>query len=266
MRSRFSDSTPPPGRRRPYGGPPVAGPPPRLLAPPGAWSFTTWLIVINVAVFVVDRLLKYFVVYYEFGPFAMGPLEYWGHFSATAALQYGQLWRVITFQFLHANLIHILFNMFMLYFFGKFIERYLGPRRFLAFYLICGVAGAAGYLLLLLSGWLVTAPGMPLVGASAGIFGVLMAAAFVAPDADVYIYGVLPVKLRHLALLLIGLAVYTIVFFGEQPGHNAGGEAAHLGGALMGLLLIRRPVLLNWARKLGPREPKFLKRKPPAGR
>jgi membrane associated rhomboid family serine protease len=54
-----------------------------------------------------------------------------------------EFWRFISFQFLHANLSHLLFNMIGLYFFGSIVEQYLGSKRYLAFYLLCGVAGAA---------------------------------------------------------------------------------------------------------------------------
>jgi membrane associated rhomboid family serine protease len=83
--------------------------------------------------------------------------------------------------------------------------------------------------------------GQPLVGASAGIFGVLVAAAVIAPDATVLIYGSIPAKLKTVAYVLLGVAVFTIF----SNGFNAGGEAAHLGGAVVGFFLIRRPELLN---------------------
>src|SRR5579884_2398963 len=99
------------------------------------WSVTTWLIVINIAVFVGDR-------------FTNGLLTDWGYFSADTAIYHAQAWRFISFQFLHAGLEHIFFNMLALYFFGPFIERYLGSTRYLAFYLLCGIAGAVMYLAL----------------------------------------------------------------------------------------------------------------------
>ena len=219
------------------------------------WSFNTWIIAINVLVFLADGLLVnvFRVGYIEqtpIGPVATGPIEFWGRFTATDAVLGGQIWRFISFQFLHANLPHIAMNMLGLFFFGPLIERYLGSRRYLAFSLLCGVAGPISYMLLWATHLLVTHPSTPLIGASAGVFGVLMAAAIVAPHTTVYIYGILPVKLRHVAWLLIGVAVYTVVFFGKKGGFNAGGEAAHLGGAAVGYLLVRRPDLLNWANRL----------------
>jgi membrane associated rhomboid family serine protease len=79
------------------------------------------------------------------------------------------------------------------------------------------------------------------VGASAGIFGILIAAAQVAPHATVLIYGVIPMKLRTMAWVLLGVAAY-MIFTG---GRNAGGEAAHLGGAVVGFLLMQFPRALD---------------------
>jgi membrane associated rhomboid family serine protease len=163
-----------------------------------------------------------------------------------------QVWRFVTFQFLHANLNHILFNLLTLFFFGPVVEAYLGGKRFLAFYLLCGVAGAAVYLLLNglavagqawfgpsfhPPGLLFNDPNTPLVGASAGVFGVIMAGAFLNPNAVVYLFFVIPMRLHTLAYGLLAFAVLAVIF----NWANAGGEAAHIGGALAGWYLIRNP-------------------------
>ena len=187
------------------------------------------------------------------------PLQAWLHFSTSTALWSAdsppgrglELWRFVGFQFLHANLSHLLFNMMALYFFGPIVERYLGGKRYLAFYLICGIAGGAMYLLLNFLGVqfpnahipfvLPNDPTTPLVGASAGIFGVIMAAAYLAPTAQVLLFFILPMPLRTLAYALVAMALLTI-FFGFN---NAGGEAGHLGGAIAGYWFIRHPDSLH---------------------
>lgn len=201
------------------------------------WSITTWLIVINIAVFVLNSLTRSPDNYY------LGWLYVWGFFSAQTVIGGLQLWRLITFQFLHAGLEHLLFNMIALYFFGPIVETYLGWRKYLAFYLLCGMAGGVMYMLLLGLGVLHDGPATPLIGASAGIFGVLVAGAKVAPDTTVMlIFPPIPMRLRVMAWIMLGIAVF-IVF---SNGQNAGGEAAHLGGAALGALLIWRPSLLNF--------------------
>ncbi|HEX4797272.1 MAG TPA: rhomboid family intramembrane serine protease [Humisphaera sp.] len=203
------------------------------------WSITIWLVAINVAVYVVDQLSNQ-------------KLTLWGAFSATTALHQFQLWRFLTFQFLHANNEHIIFNMIALYFFGPIVEDYLGRGRYLAFYLLCGVSGAATYMLLMrICGHaLDLTPDTPLVGASAGIFGILIASVRVVPDARVMLlFPPIPMKLRTVVWLFIGWAVLAIlreIFrIGNYANANAGGEAAHLGGALLGFILIRKPQLLK---------------------
>lgn len=207
------------------------------------WSATTWLIVINVAVFLLDRLLsREFVVAlyttrYPF-PLIFGPLEFWGYFSIDTSVYHLQLWRIITCQFLHANFQHLFWNMLGLFFFGQIVEGYFSSRRFLAFYLLCGSAGVLCYAILGFSGLLLTDRITPLVGASAGIFGVLVAAALIAPNLEIMLmFPPIPVPLKFLAIFMMGVALYTTF----SNGHNAGGEAAHLGGGLLGYLLYRYP-------------------------
>jgi len=228
------------------------------------WSFNTWIIVINVAVFVLGTLLlpahpmRPPVDYPGADPIDL--LTSWGHFSTSTALLHFQVWRFVTFQFLHANLIHILFNMISLYVFGPMVEQHLGSRRYLAFYLLCGCAGAALYLLLNLGGvvlykttgmvaplLLVNNTHMPLVGASAGIFGVLFAAAYLRPNQIItlLLFFILPISMRikTLAIALLVIAIFVLV----TGGDNAGGQAGHIGGAALGALLIRHANWLNWA-------------------
>ncbi len=166
-----------------------------------------------------------------------------------------EYWRLIGFQFLHANIGHLFFNMLGLFFFGPMVEQYLGSKRYLAFYLLCGIAGAVLYLILNVAGIVATdvlgvtvqVPlllfndvSTPLVGASAGIFGVLMAGAYLEPNAIAYLMF-FPMRLATLAWVLIGIALLTVFMNGE----NAGGQAAHLGGALAGWFFIRRSHMLH---------------------
>ncbi len=187
-------------------------------------------------------------------------LQRWLYFSTSTALYSSipgigvsglQIWRFIGFQFCHASLNHILFNMMGLFFFGPIVERYLGAKRFAAFYLLCGVAGALLYLLLNLGGVLTSStngrvsipgflfndPDMPLVGASAGVFGIIIAAARLMPDAKVLLFFVVPMKLKTLAYGLVLVAIASLLF----QWNNAGGEAAHLGGAIAGWYFIHNP-------------------------
>ena len=179
-------------------------------------------------------------------------LQKWLHFSTYLGFLRVHFWRLIGFQFLHGSVMHLVFNMIALYFFGSMVERYLGPKRYLAFYLLCGIFGALMYCLLNLGGvatalivgsnvripgLLFNEPTTPLVGASAGVFGVLMAGACLAPRTTVYLFFILPMRLSTLAYAFLALSVFSLI----TGTANAGGEAGHLGGALAGFYFIRRP-------------------------
>jgi membrane associated rhomboid family serine protease len=228
-----------------------------------AWTVNTWIIVINVSVFILNALtgphpggfVRSALGIVPVPPY-LGAIGEAGYFSFAKAFQELQLWRIVTFQFLHDpfSITHVAFNMFGLYMFGPMIENMLGRRRYLAFYLLCGVAGPLMYLLIMSSGLLTMDVHTPLIGASAGVYGVLIAAARMAPSAWVQLlFPPIPMQLRTLAWIMIGMAVL-VVF---TRGSNAGGEAAHLGGAAMGFWLISNPNVLNVAEKLVKRKPRM---------
>ncbi|MFP4145952.1 MAG: rhomboid family intramembrane serine protease [Phycisphaeraceae bacterium] len=204
----------------------------------GSHSLVTWLLGINVAVFVLGIVVT-----------AMAEANYlaiWGNYNPAQGLLGGQLWRWITYQFLHGGFFHLLFNMIGLYFFGPLIEQWLGSRRFLAFYLICGMAGAALFTVFafLPDVGLNVAPATPMVGASGAIFGIVIGAAVLYPRQRVMLlFPPIPMTLRTLAIAFLGLQMLNLLI----GMGNEGGSLAHLGGAGMGVLLIRKPRLLNWA-------------------
>ncbi len=178
--------------------------------------------------------------------------DYWGHFSTARAFLHFEVWRFVSFQFLHASLGHLLMNMLGLWMFGALAEQFLGSKRYLAYYLTCGIFGAIAYLLLnflgnyvfpnsTIPGLLVGDPATPLVGASAGIFGVLMAAAYISPRSIVHVFGLVPLQTRTAVYAFVGLAALMLL----RGSSNAGGEAAHLGGAVSGYFFIRRQYLLR---------------------
>jgi len=218
---------------------------------------TKWLLIINVAVFVIDGLLGRFVgpvvMDLPVGEVAFKPLEAFGYFSAYTAISHGQIWRFLTAQFFHISISHLFFNMLGIFFFGPMIEKYFGSKRFAVFYLLCGVAGPVAYLALWGIGVLATEAWIPLIGASAGVLGILVAAARVAPHSTVYFMFLIPVKLKVLVIIYLCVEVYTVMAMGHRMDTNAGGSAGHLGGAAVGFLFIMRPQLLDWVDKAGDR-------------
>lgn len=227
-------------------------PPSRLAGAP----VVKWLLILNGLVFLLEIL---FTPTESGGRPPANALETWGAFTVSETFGKGQLWRLFTFQFLHAGWMHILFNMYGLFLFGPFVERWWRSKPFLGFYLICGVAGALLYALLANTGILPpprNAPGVdmnmvPLVGASAGIFGILIAVAIIAPEGRIMLLiPPIPMKLRTFAIVFIGIEL--VILFTNS--NNAGGSAGHLGGALMGFLFMKVPVMRNALQRIGSRQ------------
>jgi membrane associated rhomboid family serine protease len=127
-------------------------------------------------------------------------------------------WTVITYMFLHGSLTHILFNMLGLYFFGPRVEMRLGSSRFVTLYFISGVGGAIGSLLF--------APTSPIIGASAAVYGVMLAFASFWPREKVFIWGVLPVEIRVLVVIATVISLYS----GLSGAGGGVAHFAHLGG------------------------------------
>jgi hypothetical protein len=136
------------------------------------------------------------------------------------------------------------------------VERHLGPRKYAAFYLVSGIFGGVMYVVLNGLGYtaykmwnlqsapflLINNPDMHLVGASAGVFGVIMACAFVAPNAIVQlVFPPIQLRIKVMAYCYVALAAFNLLVGGQ----NAGGDAAHIGGAIAGFFFIRRPHLLH---------------------
>jgi len=182
-----------------------------------------WLLIINIVTFLSGYLIRGFGVFL-FEWFSVFPKSF-----GTSM----QLWRYITYQFLHHGLGHIFLNMFILYFFGTMIENLWGSRKFLTFYLICGTTGGIFYPILAHIGWLGVGT---LVGASGSILGMLAAAAILFPRMVVYVFGVFPLKMYILAIILLVWSMLSILR--PDVNANAGGEAAHLGGMCAGAIYV----------------------------
>jgi len=158
----------------------------------------------------------------------------------TAGLRKGHLWQLFTFQFLHADFLHLLFNGISLWFFGRWIEFSLGRHRFAVVFVLTGLAGALFQGALMLTLPTVFGPGV--VGASAGVSGLFAVFAWLESESEVRWNFVLPIKAKTLFWIYVAVeAFFTIV-----PTQRQGGvaHAAHLGGLLMGMQFVR----LGWHR------------------
>ncbi len=143
-------------------------------------------------------------------------------------------WQLVTYGFMHdtRSLMHILFNMLMLWMFGRDIERLMGPRRFIFYYMTCVVgAGLVQLLVGVIQGW-----GVPTVGASGGVFGIFLAYGMAFPDRRVMLmFPPIPMKAKYFVIML-GLFELSI---GISGTNNGIANFAHLGGMLFGYALIK---------------------------
>lgn len=186
---------------------------------------TRLLLTVNAAVFFLQFLFGDLLIIW----FGLWP------FNTPASVGAGFLpWQVITYGFLHGSLLHIGFNMLALYMFGGPIEQIFGPRRFLTYYLGCVFAAALAQLAV--SAW-AGAPAYPTVGASGGVFGLLLAYGLFFPRRTVMlIFPPIPMP-AWLFVTLYGLVELYLGVTGTQAGVA---HFAHLGGMLGGWILIRQ--------------------------
>jgi membrane associated rhomboid family serine protease len=200
------------------------------------------LIFINVAVFLILGLLFVFIRLFTSGT-SLDELK--GVFN-DSILTYlmvpnipGELlyrpWTIITYMFTHFNLWHILFNMLVLYWFGRIFLQYLTTKQLLSTYIIGGLSGAVLYIL-----FINVFPGLQeylggsMLGASASIMAIVIAIAVYVPDYTLNMLFIGPVRLKYIALGFVLIDVLMIA------SDNAGGNIAHLGGAIYGYVFISR--------------------------
>jgi membrane associated rhomboid family serine protease len=154
-------------------------------------------------------------------------------------------WTIISYAFAHSltDIFHILFNMLALYWFGKIFIEYLGNEKLIAIYVLGGLAGGLVYLLMFntIPYFIDRSEFSGMVGASAAVFAVMVATATLLPDYTFYMLFLGPVRIKYIALF------YIVISFIGSVGPNAGGNLAHLGGALMGFIYTKQlQVGVNW--------------------
>ncbi len=184
---------------------------------PFRYSFNNlaiWLIAINVLVFAIEYLV----------PSSMGYLA-----MTPALVLGGAYWQPFTYMFAHGSLTHLLVNMLGLLFFGTAVEKELGSREFLLYYLLTGfLAGVFSFGAYLFSGGAY----VPMLGASGAIFAVLLAFATLQPDSQILIWGIVPVRAPLMVLGYTAIEILSQVF----GGSNGVAHLAHLAGFAFGWL------------------------------
>jgi len=193
------------------------------------------MLVLNCAVFLLIKLVNLFAWFSSGTSLDEFFLHYLG-LSPLPAIFIFKPWTLISYAFVHTGLMHLVFNMISLYIFGQILQDFLGPKRIPWFFLAGGLAGGLLFLLVaVLSqsfGAMFPVSGH-LHGASGAVYGIICAAAFLVPNYTISIIFFGPVKLKYIAL------VFVLVSLVEIPGSNPGGNIAHIGGALGGIMYLR---------------------------
>ena len=184
---------------------------------------TTALIAANVAIYLLQMAQPSLAV-----PFALWPL---GASAASNGQVSFQVWQLLTYGFLHGGLVHLLFNMFALYMFGGALEQVVGSRRVTAYYLVSVLAAAVTQLLVMALAREI----YPTVGASGGVFGLLLAYAIYFPHNRVYFLLVpFPIKARVFVFIYAAIEL----FLGVTGTQEGVAHFAHLGGLVGGGLML----------------------------
>jgi membrane associated rhomboid family serine protease len=175
------------------------------------------IIIANCVVFLMQVLTR-------------GLLTVWLALEPLKVLPFGfQIWRVATYMFAHGGVMHLLFNMLMLFIFGCSIERTWGTRSFYRYYFLCGL-GAALFSFIPVPEFYAH----PTIGASGAVYGILLAYAVLFPHNRIYIFLTLPVEARYVVM-----ALGFIAFAGSLSGGDGIAHVVHLGGLVTGYALLR---------------------------
>lgn len=171
------------------------------------------LIIINVIVFIAQNVLDStlnLTMRFALYPYNSG---------------YFEPYQLVTHMFLHGGIFHILFNMWALWLFGSVLEKIWGPKKFLIFYLVCGLAAGLAETFLVSGG--------PAIGASGAVMGLLGAFAYTFPNTQFYMIPFpFPIKAKYMAAIFAAFDLFGGVAGGDNVAHFA-----HLGGLAMGLIL-----------------------------
>jgi len=181
------------------------------------------LLITNVGVFIFQSFMDYtFIII-----FGLVPHLLWNELY---------VWQLFTYQFLHGGLFHLLFNMLALWMFGCDLERRWGSSFFLKYYFISVVGGG------LLNAVFLSSQIVPSIGASAGIYGILLAYGLTYPNRTIYFYFLFPIKMKNFVLIIGAISLYSSL----AAGQTGIAHLAHLGGMAFGYLYLRWGNPLVW--------------------
>ena len=193
------------------------------------------IILINLVVFVALIIIRVLLTF-SGGADVYANVMQWLMLPASFPEFLSKPWTIITYFFMHERFFHILFNLLFLYWFGKIIKEFLGGGKVVSLYVLGGLAGGVFYILIynLIPFFAERVDSSMMLGASAGVFAIVVGAATFMPNYTILLMFIGPVRIKYIAIF------YVILAFAQSTGANAGGELAHLGGAALGFFYIKQ--------------------------
>ena len=194
--------------------------------------FTYWIKRIIIACAVI------YFLQVVLGTVFPGTLGYLFSFGALipAYVLHGFIWQIVTYSFLHAGVMHVLINMLMLWMFGAQEELDWGSKKFLEFYLFCVAGAAVTTIAVAYSPIHGVSPLTPTIGASGGVYGVLMAFGMLYGDREIFMF---PLPFMMKAKYMVAIMIFLVIIATFQPSQGGIANFAHLGGLLFGFLYIK---------------------------
>lgn len=187
------------------------------------------LIIVNVAIFIVCATFRVIGVLFELHYPDLGP---YFEVSSNIRIALTHFWTLFTYMFLHYDILHILFNMLMLYWFGIIFRSYFTSKHLLAVYILGGISGALFYILTFNSiPYFIKMGDSFMIGASGAVTAIIFASAFYNRNQEVGLLFFGRVKIIYIALF-----IFALDFIALGGGNNTGGHVAHIGGAIFGYL------------------------------
>lgn len=182
------------------------------------------LLIMYVVIFVIQNIIDQFLG---------GNIQGWFALTPARTLQ-GMIWQVFTYSFLHVDVMHLVLNLLVLAFVGSDIESVWGKKRFFFFYGFCILFAGIFYLLMQLLIWNPAYLSLPMMGASGGIYGLLLAYGILFPDREMLFMMIFPMKSKQFVMLLAGIEFLQALFSGQ----NGLSAVAHLSGMGAGFIFM----------------------------
>lgn len=204
------------------------------------WRLTPavrYIIGINTVLFIITYLVIPFITYLDTNlGIILTVIEYWLKLTPVKTVYNLALWQVFTYMFFHVDVFHILFNMLAIWMFGSSLEEYWGTKKFLIYYFLTGIGAGLCY-----TGFsfLIGSAGIPTVGASGAVYGLLLAFGMLFPDTILLMFLLFPMKAKYAVIIFAGVE-FLLSFQNTNVAH-----IAHLGGMLFGFIYLRNQNFMN---------------------